>query len=480
MEPHFTNALRIDRRLVQVTNLKQFAVAFLICFAVGVLWLQVKHPLVGPVIALLPIAGLIVLKMPFPFALGFVVFSFFRLHEVFPQLYSLHIPQLLALGTLVSLAWSLWTRRLNAYWTRELSIFFLFFCIVSLGVFFASNRAEAMASYTGNYVKIAVMVVAIAWLAVGIKVLRLSSWVIIFSGVLVGGVAIMNKMKGIGLVEGTRVTIGRDIGSMLGDPNDLALVLLFPAGFALSYVLNRGVSWPQRVMAGLAFLILISAVVATQSRGGLLGIAAVMGVFAYRRVKSKALLALVAFIALSVLFTLAGVSDRASGGAHEEGIDESAMGRIYAWGAALKMAVHNPLTGVGLNNFLLNYWIYSDHWDGQNHAVHSTWFGVLAEAGFLGLLVFIAMIALIYRCIFRSLYRLEITGLLRDLPARPGAYTIAEGILASMVGITVSATFLTMGFTWPIYILLSLATALGKYTSELEADALQIASHIKK
>lgn len=460
-------------------RLFQFIVAVVICLMIGVLWLQLKHPLVGPVIALMPIGALIVLKMPFPFALSFVVFSFFRLHEVFPQLYALHIPQLLALGTLVSLAWGLWTSRIKAYWTRELSIFAVFFCLVTLGVFMASNRAEAMASYTGNYVKIAVMVVAIAWLAVGINVFRQSSRVIIFSGVLVGAVAIMNKIEGIGLVEGTRVTIGRDIGSMLGDPNDLALVLLFPAGFALSFVLNRGISWPIRVLSGFAFIVLICAVVATQSRGGLLGIAAVMGVFAYRRIKSKALLAVIAVLALSVLFVLAGVGDRASGGAHEAGIDESAMGRIYAWGAALKMAMHNPLTGVGLNNFLLNYWIYSDHWDGQNHAVHSTWFGVLAESGFFGLIVFISMMGLVFRCVFLSLSRLRSGGLLDVLPVRLEAYAIAEGILASLVGITVSATFLTMGFTWPIYILLALATALGRYTSELEKSALQIVSQIK-
>lgn len=480
MRTSFIEIPFVGRHLGQSSRVLQFSVAMIVCLGIGVLWQQVAHPLVGPVIALLPIGVLIVLKLPFPFALGFVIFSFFRLHEVFPQLYSLHIPQLLALGTLASLGWSLWTGRLKAYWTRELSIFAVFFCLVTVGVFLASNRAEAMASYTGNYVKIAVMVVAIAWLAVGIKALRYSSRIIIASGVLVGGVAILNKMNGIGLVEGTRVTIGRDIGSMLGDPNDLALVLLFPAGFALSYVLNRGNGWPMRVVAGVAFIILICAVVATQSRGGLLGIAAVMGVFAYRRIKSKALLAVIAVVALSILFALAGVSDRASGGAHEAGIDESAMGRIYAWGAALKMAIHNPLTGVGLDNFLLNYWIYSDHWDGQNHAVHSTWFGVMAESGFLGLIIFITMMALIYRCVFRSLSRLDPDGILSGSAVRSDAYTIAEGILASLVGITISATFLTMGFTWPIYILLSLATALGRFTSELEISALQIVSQNKK
>jgi len=458
----------------------QAGMALTICILVGFVWLRVEHPLVGPALAIIPLAGLVVLKQPFPFVLGFVIFSFFRIHEVFPQLYPLRIPQMMAVGALVSLAWSLWSGQLKAYWSRELSVFALFFGLISIGVFFASNRGEALANYTGNYVKIAVMVVAISWLAAGISQLRQTSRAIMMSGILVGFVALFNKANGIGLVEGTRVTIGRDIGSMLGDPNDLALVLLFPAGFALSYVLNRGVDWPTRVLALIAFITILCAVVATQSRGGLIGIAAVMGVFAYRRIKSKALLVVVASVALLTLFVLAGVGDRASGGAHEEGIDESAMGRLYAWDAAIKMAIHNPITGVGLDNFVLNYWIYSDFWDGKNHAVHSTWFGVLAEAGFLGLIFFISMIIAIFRCVLKSLSQLSPSYGLNDTPTHNEAYTLAEGILASLVGFSVSATFLTMGFTWPIYILLALSTAIGRLSLKLQKDASQSVSQSEK
>ncbi len=300
------------------------------------------------------------------------------------------------------------------------------------------------------------------------------------SGILVGSVALLNKFNGIGLVEGTRVTIGRDIGSMLGDPNDLALVLLFPAGFALSYMLNRGISWPTRFLAVLAFGCVLCAVVATQSRGGLLGICAVMGLFAYRRVKSKAVLITIATVALLALFAIAGVDDRASGGAHEAGIDESAMGRIYAWQAAFKMALHNPLTGVGLNNFILNYWIYSDFWDGKNHAVHSTWFGVLAESGFLGLIIFISMMILIFRGVMTALTRLAPDVETIELKNRLEAYALAEGILASLVGFAVSATFLTMGFTWPIYILLALSVGIGRYSSIYQSEIAHSDSQTEK
>lgn len=241
--------------------------------------------------------------------------------------------------------------------------------------------------------------------------------------------------------------------------------------------MNRGMSWPTRILSAIGFVTVVSAVIATQSRGGLLGIVAVTGIFAYRRVKSKALLISIGVVALMALFAMAGVSDRASGGAHEEGIDESAMGRIHAWNAAIRMALHNPLTGVGLDNFVLNYWIYSDFWDGRNHAVHSTWFGVLAETGLLGLIVFVSMMVVILRCILQTLARLSPNGILPDDRNRQEAYALGEAVLASLAGFGVSGTFLTMGFTWPIYILLALATALGRLSSQMVLAASQPETH---
>ena len=83
------------------------------------------------------------------------------------------------------------------------------------------------------------MTYAIAWIPRLSKDFSLVTISITFSGMLVGIVAILNKINGIGLVEGTRVTIGRAIGSVLGDPNDLALVLMFPVAFAAFRVLNE-------------------------------------------------------------------------------------------------------------------------------------------------------------------------------------------------------------------------------------------------
>jgi O-antigen ligase len=392
--------------------------------------------------------------------LGFVIFSFFRIHEAFPQLYSLRIPQLLALSTLAVLGWHISiSRTIRPYWSRELSVFSAFFVLVLIGVPLASNVGVASAYFSGTFVKIGIMVPVIAWLTREPKDFSLAARLIVIAGSAVGLVALANKANGIGLVEGSRVTIGRDFGSVLGDPNDLSLVLLFPLSFAVALLTTRGNGWLGRIIGGAGFGILFSAIIATQSRGGLLGIMAVLGVFGYRRVQSKALFAALGLVAAVLLYAVAGISGRSSGGAAEAGIDESAMGRIYAWEAAFRMATENPLTGVGVNNFLVNYFFYSSHWDGMNHAVHSTWFGVLAETGFLGFAVFLALILVLARSALNSLRLIDGA----SQAVHPAVKTAALAVTGGLAGTVVSGTFLTQGFTWPFYILTALIVSVGTY-----------------
>lgn len=438
----------------------QILLAGAICLLTAALWKLLPHPAVVVVVGLLPLAGLVVLAKSFLMILLFVAFSFFRLHEVFPQLYSLKIPLLLSLASLAALFWHVgFSRQYQMYWRPELTTLSIFFALVVIGVVMASNRPIALAYFKGIYWKIALMTFAIAWLSRTAKDFALTSRVITISGILVGLVALKNKATGIGLVEGTRVTISRDIGSVLGDPNDLALVLMFPTSFAVSLVLTGGLDKGTRLLGLISIPILFSAVIATQSRGGLLGIMAIFGLYGYRRIQSKTLLFSLALIASAVLYVAAGISDRASGGAGEEGIDASAMGRIYAWEAAVGMAVHNPLTGVGIDNFYSNYFYYSPHWDGLNHAVHSTWFGVLAETGFLGLTVFLILIAQLTRTALRTLNRVEAA----RSQVQPAIQASAMAVLAGLVGTIVSGTFLTQGFTWPIYILAAQVIAIAHW-----------------
>ena len=446
--------------------------ALAICLLIFAIGMALPWPILIPIIAfavgLVPFLLRFAVNQPFLLCLGFVTFSFFRIHEVFPVLLPLRIPQLLAIPTLAVLAWHFFgSRALKPFISAELKVFVTFFALVTIGVPFATDRPTAIAYWTATYVKIGIMTFAIAWLVREARDFLIFMRVMILAGSAVAFVAFSNKLAGIGLVEGTRVTIGRDIGSVLGDPNDLSLVLLFPLSFAASLVL-RPVRVFDRLLGLGGGVLIILAIIATQSRGGLLGMMAVFGIIGWRSVRNKAALIMLGGLAAIVLFAVAGISSRASGGAAEDGIDESAMGRIYAWGAAVRMATSRPLTGVGLDNFVPNYFFYSDHWDGMNHAVHSTWFGVLGETGFPGLIAFVSMIVVMVLSLLRSMRCIES----RDTPI---AYRAAGlGLISGVGGFCASGTFLTQGFTWPIYVLVALSAALSRYAKSVEQNTNQM------
>ena len=199
-----------------------------LCAVFGMVWRLVPHPVVVVVLSILPLAILYVLHAPFIMVLFFVIFSFFRIHEVIPQLYPVKLPLMLSLGSLFALAWHIGiTQKIKVFMRKEMKVMLAFYILVTVGLFFASNKGIAIAYFTSFFWKVALMAFAITWLVKTEKQLTLALRAIVTAGLIVAFKAISNKASGIGMVEETRVTIGRELGSVLGDPNDLSMVLMF-------------------------------------------------------------------------------------------------------------------------------------------------------------------------------------------------------------------------------------------------------------
>ena len=440
----------------------QILLSLILTLVVGLLWYKTKVWLVPVVFVVTPLVLIGLLRIPFYIVITFIIFSYFRIHEAFPILIPLHIPLAFSLTSFFVLGWHIFlSNNIKAYWSIELTLVCLFLGWAMFGMMFAYNKEAAFNIFSGVLSKVWVMTIAICWLVRSIHHFRIATYLYVVAGAIIGLKAISNKLEGIGLVEGTRVTISRNIGSIIGDPNDLSLVLMFPMSFTLSNLLQPSIGKIHRVLLAVVSVILLWAIIATESRGGLMGIMAVTGYFAFKRIKNKVYVLAGGVILLPILFVMAGVSDRGS-----SGVDESAMGRIYAWMAAWGMAVENPFTGVGINNFYLNYYLFSPYWDGKNHAAHSTWFQVLAETGFVGFGLLITLIMLL----FRRLWRTEVECRLLPIKERNSIVTCNDGIFAGLIAFCVAGTFLSQGFTWPLYILLSMTVALAKILSERLAD----------
>ena len=403
-------------------------------------------PVYAALLALLPLA----IGMPLMPILLFIVFSFFRIHDIFPVLAPLRLPELLAMMSLLTLGWHLTLgQSARIFLTPGLIVFGLMFAAVTFTVPFSTDLGRTLHLYQ-EYLKIAVMTFAIAWLVRSPGDFKLAARVFVIAGMVVAIKALANEAAGIGLVEGTRVTIGRELGSPLGDPNDLSLALLFPIAFASAMVVSRAEPRFWRFLGLVATVLGGAAILATQSRGGLLGFVAVFAVLAREFVRSKLVLAGGGGLALVVLAMAAGLADRSSGG---EGVgDASSQGRLHAWVAGFRMAVAHPVTGIGMNNFHQQYFFYTPVWDGMPHVAHSTWFEMMGCCGFVAFALLVLLVANTVGTALQAKTRLNAAG--------PEWHSVTRAIVAGLAGFLVSGTFLSQTFTWPLYIQLALVAAL--------------------
>lgn len=179
-------------------------------------------------------------------------------------------------------------------------------------------------------------------------------------------------------------------GSFIEENNSLALATLMvvPLMVYLYQIVPR--RWLKLTLAMMILLSLASAL-GSQSRGALVAIIALGGYFwlssPYKLLTGPAL-ALLAVLGL--MFMPDSWHERMETIKHYEE-DASAMGRINAWHYSINVA-NDRLFGAGLQSWKVDsFAIYAPD-PLSVHAAHSIFFGVLGDAGWIGLFLFIALL----------------------------------------------------------------------------------------
>lgn len=434
----------------------EIAVASVLSALLALVWAVSSSPFLPIVVAAAPAALVVALSRPALAVVGFTAVACFRIPEAFPALEALKLQ--LAFGALATLGllWQMAGRTLAYSWPAQLQLNAGFFLLTTFGISFALSPSIALAFWSETVVKLFLFTLALSWTVRRPSDFRLCNGVLVLSGILIAITAIGNKMDGIGLVEQTRVTIGRELGSVLGDPNDLAYVLLLPLSFSLALMAYRP-SVPAFLLGGAGVCTIVPAITFTQSRGALAGILTIVAAFGVRFVRRRSALCFAWVAVALVLYLAMDIGGRSSGGELEEGFGEAAAIRIDLWNLALHVSASRPLTGVGLRNFPL----VSLQQTGSAWVAHNTWMEVASEIGLPGLAVFGAMVITATVSAFRA-----------DL-ALMGEKTLqvtAFGAGAGLVGCLVSASFLSEAFTWPLWALVALTSAVRIYASERRPD----------
>lgn len=193
-------------------------------------------------------------------------------------------------------------------------------------------------------------------------------------------------------------------GDFIYDENDAALGL----GIGLPYLFYisrwRGITKKRRRLFLMGAGLVLCAIIFTQSRGGLLGLVALLGImWLYSKYKIRIVLTLVILSTVGggVVYSLLPegyFEDVQSGLTDSE--DSTRVERLRSWEIAWIMYQNNFLFGVGPGNFpwyVGEYQKMTSWWeDGltslEGRQVHSMYFEMLADLGTVGMLLYFSLV----------------------------------------------------------------------------------------
>ena len=246
-------------------------------------------------------------------------------------------------------------------------------------------------------------------------------------------------------------------GTFLGDGNDFSLSICIVAPMAIELALASK-SRIVRLFWWGALLVLCLAVVASQSRGGTLGLAAVAG-YLWLRSPRKALTMILALVGVAAILAYAPDQyfERMRTISHYEA-DGSAMGRITAWKAAIQMCIDHPLWGVGAGMFPVSFGtIYRPAEHMPWLTAHSMYFLLLGELGIPGVLVLLGLILGNLRANRRVMRARDAVAEDKRLGLFPqGPNRMLYLLSASMVGFAVCGAFLSVAYYPHLFVLTAL------------------------
>jgi len=254
------------------------------------------------------------------------------------------------------------------------------------------------------------------------------------------------------------------------DANDFATFVVSAIPLGLYFLLARR-QLVRRAVAGAGLVVLATAFVRYGSRGGFLALLSV-ALFVLAGYGSVPLRwRMFGTVLLGLLFA-GGANDgywqRMETMFHpEQDYNYTApSGRWQLWQRGLGYMLQRPLFGVGAGNFGSAEGKISPLAELQERgigvkwsAAHNSFVQIGAELGVPGLVFFVGVFVTTFGAL-RAVRRAES----RVAPLGPGPPRLAHPLMASLVGFTVGACFLTFGYEAMLYTLAALAVALRKVT----------------
>ncbi len=400
--------------------------------------------------------------------LMFSILLFFRPQDQIAALGAMHVSDLAAILGLVAMVFvNLGRREAPIRVTPEVIGVFALGFVILLTTPFSFWPGGSFALFKDMYMQVALIFLLMVNTVTSPRRVERICWVIVLAFGYISARVIADYLRGINLVEGHRAS--GPVGGFFQNPNDLALNLAVFMPLTLMYVKRPGPAMKRLLCAGFV-LLMLTAIVFTKSRSGMVGTAAMLATFVVvsRMVTPANMVAgvlagmlVIPIMPQSFFDRMASITDASKDdtGSRQE--------RKLLLEQAVTLFKENPITGVGAGQFQ-NYGP-----PGQARPwrqTHNAYLQVAAEIGVFGVVAFIFLIIRAFTASFST--RKKLTWIYRrrskkrPLP-EPGdgldehdrlfLQTHGAALIASMVGWAVCAMFASVAFHWTLYYLVGLA-----------------------
>ncbi len=377
-----------------------------------------------------------VLKRPFLGILMAAWLGYMNPHRLaWGFMQTMPVVQLVAVTTLVGMLMSKEAKRM--IWSREAVVLVLFVGWMGVTTTQAFYPTLAIPQYE-KVIKIQILTFMALLLLTSRERVHVFVWVIAMSLAfygIKGGIFTILK-GGVHRVQGP-------MGTFIGGNNEIALALVMTIPL-LRYLQLQASRRIVRIFLGTSILLTVLAAIGTQSRGALVALS-VTGFIFWLKSRHKfatALLVAIAAVAVVQIMPPAWYERMATIKTYQE--DGSARGRIDAWLVAWEIG-KDRVTGGGFETFQQPTFRRYSPTGADSRDVHSIYFEVLGEHGFIGLFLFLTLLAMTWlKC--SAIIRAG-----RTNPEHHWARDLAAMIQVSMVSYMSAGTFLGLAYFDYIY-----------------------------
>jgi probable O-glycosylation ligase (exosortase A-associated) len=348
----------------------------------------------------------------------------FGFAQTFPYAY------IVAIATVIGVFASKEPKRMP--WTREMTVLLIFILWMLVTTFFAFYPDWAWLQME-KVVKIQLMIFLTPLVINTRQRLHILVWVIVLSLGFYG-------VKGgiFTIVTGGAHRVQGPYGSFIGGNNEMALALLMTVPLMRYLQLNERHHLVRLGLGG-AMMLTVLAAIGSQSRGALLG-AGAMGLIFWWKSQHKLISAVLIAAAVGLVVNVMPAEwfERMHT-IKEYQTDTSAQGRINAWWTAWNVAT-DRVTGGGFEMFQPPTFRTYAPFPLQVHDVHSVYFEILGEHGFIGLGLWLLLAFLSWRTGSWVIKHAK-----RD-PDKKWAADLAAMGQASMIAYASAGAFLGLGY----------------------------------